>query len=67
MEKLAYGILIAITLIWILTILYGFISIFPIGIIGILVIVAFGLLFIKVLKEKFEKKEENEKFKDIKW
>ncbi len=67
MEKISYAILIALSIIWVLAILYGFIKIFPLGIIGILVIVAFGLLFIKVLKEKFEKKDENEKFKDIKW
>jgi len=40
---------------------------FPVGIIGLLVIIAMGLLFIKVLKDKFTSKGKEEKYKDIKW
>lgn len=67
LEKISYIILLTIVLIWILAIILGFIVAFPVGIIGFLFILAFGLLFIKVLKDKFSSKDEEEKYKDIKW
>lgn len=67
MEKISYLILIIISIIWLLAIIFGFIMAFPYGIIGIFLILAFGLLFIKVIKEKLEKRREEEKYKNIKW
>lgn len=67
MEKIAYLILIALVIIWLSAIAFGFILAFPIGLIGLLFIIALGLLFIKVLKEKIRNKSEDEKYKDVKW
>lgn len=67
MEKIAYLILISIVIVWLLAIIFGFILAFPVGLIGLLLIIAFGLLFIKVLRERIERKSEEDKYKDIKW
>ncbi len=67
MEKIAYLILTFILILWLLAMVLGFIFVFPVGLIGLLLILAFGLLFIKVLKERIESKSEEEKYKDIKW
>ncbi len=67
MEKVAYIILSIIVLVWLLLIIIGSIMVFPVGIIGLLLILAFGLLFTKVLKERIKSKSEEEKYKDIKW
>uniref|UniRef100_A0A7C3MHW5 Uncharacterized protein n=1 Tax=Dictyoglomus thermophilum TaxID=14 RepID=A0A7C3MHW5_DICTH len=67
LEKISYIILLIIVLTYIIAIILGFIMAFPVGIIGLLVIIAMGLLFIKVLKDKFTSKGKEEKYKDIKW
>lgn len=66
MEKVAYIILLLIALLWIVATIIGFISIFPAGIIGLILLVALGLLFIKVLKERFTNKEDDYYDKNIK-
>ncbi|MCF7885133.1 MAG: hypothetical protein K9M80_01440 [Candidatus Marinimicrobia bacterium] len=65
MEKLAYALLIIITISWVVAILVGIISAFPAGLIGLLGIIAFGLLFIKVLKERLENEEDNYYSKNV--
>ncbi len=67
MEKIAYIILSIIVIVWLLLIIVGSIMAFPVGMISLLLILAFGLLFIKVLKERIKSKREEEKYKDIKW
>ena len=59
MEKVAYIILAAIAIVFLFGMLAGFIAAFPYGIIGLLIIIAFGLLFIKVLKDRLSSKEDD--------
>jgi hypothetical protein len=58
MEKAAYAILLGLTALWILAIVAGSIAAFPVGLIGLLVLVAVGLLFVKVVKERLSNKED---------
>lgn len=67
MERIAYLILSIIVILWLLAIIFGLILAFPVGLIGLLLILAFGLLFIKVLKDRIKSKSEDEKYKDIRW
>ncbi|UCD37385.1 MAG: hypothetical protein JSW54_11210 [Fidelibacterota bacterium] len=65
MEKLAYILIGSVMLLWIIGILAGLIIAFPYGIIGLVVLVGFGLLFIKVLKERLASKEDDYYSKNI--
>lgn len=67
MEKVGYIILLGIVIFWLGAIIYGLISIFPFGLIGLLLILAFGLLFAKVLKDKIKARKEEKKYEKIKW
>ncbi len=59
MEKTAYALLLAVALLWLIAMLVGMIAAFPLGLIGLVVIVAVGLLFIKVLRERLANKEDD--------
>jgi len=65
MEKLAYIFFILVLIVWIVAIFAGLISAFPAGLIGIIAIVGFGLLFIKVLKERLESEEDDYYSKNV--
>jgi hypothetical protein len=66
MEKIAYVILLVIAVLWIIAVIIGFVAIFPAGIIGLILVIAIGLLFIKVLKERFANKEDDYYDKNVK-
>lgn len=59
MEKTAYALLLAVAVLWLIAMLAGMIAAFPFGLIGLVVIVAVGLLFIKVLRERLASKEDD--------
>ncbi len=59
MEKTAYALLLAVAVLWLIAMLVGMIAAFPFGLIGLVVIVAVGLLFIKVLRERLANKEDD--------
>lgn len=59
MEKLAYGILLVVAILWLIGIIAGMVAAFPFGIVGLVVIFAVGLLFVKVLKQRIESKEDD--------
>jgi hypothetical protein len=59
METLAYAILLVVAILWLIGIIAGMVAAFPFGIIGLVVIFAIGLLFIKVLKQRLESKEDD--------
>ena len=59
METAAYIILAVVAICWILAIIISLIAFFPYGLIGLVVITAFGLLFIKVLKDRMTNKEDD--------
>ncbi len=51
MEKIGYILIGSVALLWIVGMVAGMIVAFPYGIIGLVVLAGFGLLFAKVLKE----------------
>ncbi|MCZ6765019.1 MAG: hypothetical protein O7C63_08820 [Alphaproteobacteria bacterium] len=59
MEKVAYAILLVLAGLWLLAMVGGMIAAFPLGILGLLVLVAFGLLFAKVLRERMASEEDD--------
>ncbi len=59
MEKTAYGLLLALAMIWLLAVVGGMIALFPFGLLGLVALVAFGLLFIKVLRERLKSREDD--------
>jgi len=65
MEKAGYVLLIIVLLVWVGAILLGLISAFPAGLIGIIALIGFGILFIKVLRERLESKEDDYYSKNI--
>ncbi|MFC1834904.1 hypothetical protein ACFL2Q_09240 [Thermodesulfobacteriota bacterium] len=58
MEKLAYGILLIVTIGWLVLMVVGMVAAYPFGIVGLFVLAAFGLLFYKVLSERLTSKED---------
>ncbi|MBE0447322.1 MAG: hypothetical protein IBX64_04345 [Actinobacteria bacterium] len=54
MEKAGYVILAIVAAAWFVALLMGLIAAFPFGIFGLLVIVGFGLLFAKALRDRLE-------------
>ena len=65
MEKTAYIILVVVAALWIIALLVGMIAAFPFGIIGLLAIVGFGLLFIKALADRLGNKEDDYYSKNV--
>ncbi len=59
MEKTAYALLLALALVWLLALVGGMIALFPFGLLGLAAIVALGLLFIKVLRERLKSREDD--------
>lgn len=66
MEKTGYILLSIAALCCITAMIAGMIIAFPFGIIGLAIITAVGLLFIKVLKDKKKNKEDDYYSKNIK-
>ncbi len=65
MEKTAYIILLIVTAAWLIAMIMGLIMAFPVGLIGLLAIVGFGLLFIKVLKERLTSSKEDRYSREV--
>ncbi|MCH7710622.1 MAG: hypothetical protein IH903_03190 [Proteobacteria bacterium] len=65
MEMTAYVLLIIVAVMWLIAMIFGMIVAFPFGILGLLVIVGVGLLFIKVLKERLSNKEDEYYSKNV--
>ena len=59
MEKTAYGLLLIVAALWLLSMIVGMVAAFPFGLVGLVVIIAFGLLFIKVLKDRAANAEDD--------
>jgi len=59
MEKTAYALLLVVAALWLIAMLVGMVAAFPLGLFGLVVIVAVGLLFIKVLRERLANKEDD--------
>lgn len=59
LERLGYLFLVIALLIWIYLLIKGLIDTLPEGLIGFVVIIGFGFLFIKVVKDRINNKEDN--------
>ncbi len=59
MEYIGYILLGIVAVCWITAIIIGMVIVFPYGLIGLIVIIGFGFLFAKVIKDRLENKEDN--------
>jgi hypothetical protein len=58
-ERVAYGLLLGVAVLWLLAMLGGMIAAFPFGVIGLIVFLALGLLFLKVIRDRLASKEDD--------
>ena len=65
MEAIGYVLLGIVVIIWIFAMIAGMIVAFPYGIIGLIAITGVGILFIKVLAERLESKEDDHYSKNV--
>ncbi len=65
MEKAAYVILAVAALAWVIAMIVGMISAFPVGLIGLVLLFAFGLLFAKALRDRVEKSRDDRYSRDV--
>jgi len=64
-EKLGYTLLAIIAIIYLIAMLVGMISVFPFGLLGLLLIAGIGVLMVKVIKERLKNKEDDYYSKEI--
>lgn len=64
-EKIAYICLAIVACVYVAVMLIGMIVAFPYGILGLLMIIGFGLLFVKVIKERMRNKEDDYYSKNV--
>ena len=65
LERTAYAILIVVFLAWLIAMIAGMIAAWPIGILGLLALLGFGLLAIKVLRERLNNREDDYYSKNV--
>ena len=65
MEKIGYVLLGIAAVCWIIAVIVGVIVAFPVGIIGLIAIVGIGFLFVKVIKDRLENKEDDHYSKNV--
>jgi len=65
MEKTAYVILTIAALGWIGFIIFGLVAAFPVGLAGLVILFAFGLLFVKALRDRIKSSGEDRYSKDV--
>jgi hypothetical protein len=66
MEKMAYIILIIVTIAWIIAWIVGMFENIWLGIIGLVTIIGLGLLFIKALTDRLVSKKDDKYSRDVK-
>ena len=66
MEKVGYLLLGIVFIIYCIFVLVGLIVAFPWGIIGMIALLGFGILFIKVLSDRLDSKEDDYYEKNVK-
>ena len=59
MEFFGYLLLIIVAVCWLIAVLFGMIAAFPLGLIGIIAIIGFGVLFIRVLRDRLANREDD--------
>jgi len=65
MEKTAYVILAIAAVAWIIAMIVGMVAAFPVGLIGLVLLFAFGLLFAKAFKDRIEKSRDDRYSRDV--
>ena len=65
MEKAGYVLLAIVAIVYLLLVIGGLIIAFPWGIIGLILIVGLGLLFIRVLRDRLSSKEDDYYSKNV--
>ena len=58
-EKVAYSCLGTVAVLYLATIVAGMIAAFPFGLVGLVLLLGVGVLFVKVLKERLRNKEDD--------
>lgn len=58
-EKIAYSLLGFLAVVYIIAMIVGMMAAFPFGLLGLIAMLAVGLLFIKVLGERMKSKEDD--------
>lgn len=66
MDKLAFGLFLLFVLIYIIALTTTLITAYPWGLIGLLPIVGFGILFMKVVQDRLNNEEDDYYSKNIK-
>ncbi len=64
-EKIGYILLALVAVFWLGAMVFGLIASLPVGVMGIIAIAGLGVLFIKVLKERLENKEDDYYSKNV--
>ncbi|MCP4327512.1 MAG: hypothetical protein GY791_03640 [Alphaproteobacteria bacterium] len=64
-ERIAYAILIGLAVIWLVAIIAGSIAAWPYGVLGLLALLAVGLLFVKVVRERLASREDDYYSKNV--
>lgn len=64
-EKIGFGLLIIVAIIYILALITGMILAFPFGIIGLFLIGGIGILFWKVLQDRLNNEEDDYYSKNV--
>jgi len=59
MENIGYILLGIVAVCWIAAIIIGIVTVFPYGLVGLIAILGIGFLFVKVIKDRLENKEDN--------
>lgn len=59
LKNIGYALLIIAVLVWFAAVLFGMIQVFPFGLLGLIIFLGFGLLFIKVLAERLTSAEDD--------
>ena len=65
METVGYAILLGLAVLWLIAMIAGMIAAFPFGLIGLVALLGIGLLFIKVVKDRLNSKEDDYYSKNV--
>ena len=64
-ETVGYTALGVVVVLYFLAVLFGIIALFPFGLIGLIVLIGIGALFLKVVKERLANKEDDYYSKNV--
>lgn len=65
MVRFAWAILAVLAILWVLAMVVGMVAAFPFGLVGLAALLAFGILFFKVLGDRLENEEDDYYSKNV--